>query len=1030
MKQYLKFLMLLVLSLALIAGINSCGKESSGGIEPTPVNPTPNNNKPTPEPGQPDKTVGQKLYDEAFVIIKESKDYDKAVEKLKQAAEANVDSANLTLAYMYEYGIGVKQDIEKAKVYYAKEATLNNNEFALEKVASLNDNGTNYKIVLPEKSNVQTNEILLICGDTISMANGDGSFKTSSSIVVAKNPDNKLVGICYRHPNSTGTIKIDALESALTLMSFSVPYLFEMDEKANKVIREELLSLEETHLLAKEIEKQLVENGGFDYISLVPLIEKGCNAIYETYWNVEMPKSKNAVVEQGVLAGDGSLYSLSNSIQLSPSYTQDVKTTFKAGTYNSEKGSWDVTVNVKNMSSLPFLAVYGTRDESGFHEKDFWSTFRFIDCNADVADVGGSITGFFRNNLNYLKCVWNVIYNDEYGEYQGKNIWDHYVVGGIHDWISISGLAQKSYREEHMSVDSDIDLTIETVRDRLRYYYPFCGKTDNDICVDAYYIVFNLAIPIYETVTSIKELGELQKKVDELDANTKKSLKIKSTGDVFIDAAKSMAKDQKWREQLNVVINTIADKDKSIWTSDRRVLEDFLTQSYFTILESVLDGLCSNYSKVTEYFGNKGAAAGGKIVKTGLKQAGKISEKVSDNGWSEDRIVDIVAGVEKMTVDQFVTEVKAILTTADITNNILGIAVGLFDRFLAHYESFEVMFLYDMPLKISFEPISEVISGQSSLFTATTNKASTISIFANDILVAKKENVFSLDFDLAELPSNTLYTIKVHADFQTEESGEICQFDQAEFICNVLSAPIVITLDLPDLPAYQNDELLVVCSVNKKSNVIVEVDNTIRQTKNNATSFSFQLPTDEIGEHYVKVYVEGQEEFARTISYMVNVRFITVSVDLPDILTVITGDDLHATGSASDLCTVIVEVDDNKHQTIKDATAFTINLPTDVIGNHSVKVYVAGQTNGAKTFSYKVEKKPDTPATGNTSVPSVPGSEINNGIPNSSYAPNVNGQNVNSEYNSGGNTPSVKGQNLDQYYNGGGSTPDIKGTNL
>ncbi len=157
---------------------------------------------------------------------------------------------------------------------------------------------------------------------------------------------------------------------------------------------------------------------------------------------------------------------------------------------------------------------------------------------------------------------------------------------------------------------------------------------------------------------------------------------------------------------------------------------------------------------------------------------------------------------------------------------------------------------------------------------------------------------------------------------------------------------------------------------------------------------------------------------------------ITVSVDLPDILTVITGDDLHVTGSASDPCTVIVEVDGSTHQTIKDATAFTINLPTDVIGNHSVKVYVAGQTNGAKTFSYKVEKKPDTPATGNTSVPSVPGSEINNGIPNSSYAPNVNGQNVNSEYNSGGNTPSVKGQNLDQYYNGGGSTPDIKGTNL
>lgn len=136
------------------------------------------------------------------------------------------------------------------------------------------------------------------------------------------------------------------------------------------------------------------------------------------------------------------------------------------------------------------------------------------------------------------------------------------------------------------------------------------------------------------------------------------------------------------------------------------------------------------------------------------------------------------------------------------------------------------------------------------------------------------------------------------------------------------------------------------------------------------------------------------------------------------------------TGSASDPCTVIVEVDGSTHQTIKDATAFTINLPTDVIGNHSVKVYVSGQNKGAQTFSYKVEKKPDTPATGNTTVPSVSGTDIDQKNTGSGYAPNVNGQNVNSEYNSGGNAPSVKGQNLDQYYNGGGSTPDIKGTNL
>ena len=55
MKRKLKLLVTLMLGITLMVGFNSCGKESSGGIEPTPVNPTPNNggsgtDKPTPEP--------------------------------------------------------------------------------------------------------------------------------------------------------------------------------------------------------------------------------------------------------------------------------------------------------------------------------------------------------------------------------------------------------------------------------------------------------------------------------------------------------------------------------------------------------------------------------------------------------------------------------------------------------------------------------------------------------------------------------------------------------------------------------------------------------------------------------------------------------------------------------------------------------------------------------------------------------------------------------------------------------------------
>ena len=101
------------------------------------------------------------------------------------------------------------------------------------------------------------------------------------------------------------------------------------------------------------------------------------------------------------------------------------------------------------------------------------------------------------------------------------------------------------------------------------------------------------------------------------------------------------------------------------------------------------------------------------------------------------------------------------------------------------------------------------------------------------------------------------------------------------------------------------------------------------------------------------------------------------------------------------------------------------------VGSHKIKIVAqSGFETTEVEFNCIVNKKPDTPATGNTSVPDVSGTDIDQKNTGSGYAPNVNGQNVNSEYNSGGNAPSVKGQNLDQYYNGGGSTSDIKGTNL
>ena len=74
MKRKLKLLVTLVLGITLMVGFNSCRKESSGGIEPTPVNPTPNNgdnDKPTPEPENPFSDGEVKMF-EQLVTVQES----------------------------------------------------------------------------------------------------------------------------------------------------------------------------------------------------------------------------------------------------------------------------------------------------------------------------------------------------------------------------------------------------------------------------------------------------------------------------------------------------------------------------------------------------------------------------------------------------------------------------------------------------------------------------------------------------------------------------------------------------------------------------------------------------------------------------------------------------------------------------------------------------------------------------------------------------------------------------------------------
>ena len=847
MKHKFKFLLLFVLSVAIAAGAG-CKKESND--DPPKPNPTPV--KPKPDPEKPEeKPAAQQLYNEALNDIKQSHDYTTAVQKLTQAAEQNADSANLVLAYMYEYGVGVEQDIAKAKEYYAKEVAINQDGFAAEKAASLNSGTSNCKIVLPEGCNLRNNEYVVICEDTVSMANGDGSFNKTSNVVVAKNMDNKLVGISFKPSGSEENNSIDALESALTLMYLSLPYAFELDANTCEAVREELLAFEETHLLAEEIEKQLIENGGFDYNSLSPLIYQGCKAIYAAYDNPTEPQANPSVSKIGEIADGAS----DKTINLSPELQNDIRTSITTSTYHEETVSWDVSLHIKNMSSLPFLAVPGRGDADGFQEKDFWANFQFVGSNSDVADIGGSIIGFVRNQVNYFKCI---------NELKPEDVSHHKGFGGdIYNLVSVLGGANKLYREKYMSVEADMDIVVESAADVVRYYYPFCGTTDNDVMVDLYYLVYNVAVPVFDIVESFDSF----KKVAGLDPQTKEKFEIKSHGDILIDICKSIAKDEKIMTNLNKLVNAFANDDRSVKFSD---FEDLLNELFWVVFEGVFNGMQDNYATALKLFGQDDTDV--KVIKKGVTQSAKLYGKVYDKGMSWDRALDAAIVVEKVSVDQFVSPIKAALLAADISNKTMGIIVGLVDRIGYDYSTFNIRFvLPKVPLFIKVEPVTTVNEGKSAVITANANKNATISIYANGKLVAQKDGSMSLDFDLSTL-SPGIYTISVQAVFENPEA-KMSEFDKSEFECTVLpQVPVLSSTIYGDTPCDVGDDLSVSVSSSIETDISVLVNGVEVGSKASTKSYSVALPTNKSGTF--KVVIKGKTKYAEaediTFSYTVN----------------------------------------------------------------------------------------------------------------------------------------------------------------
>ena len=334
------------------------------------------------------------------------------------------------------------------------------------------------------------------------------------------------------------------------------------------------------------------------------------------------------------------------------------------------------------------------------------------------------------------------------------------------------------------------------------------------------------------------------------------------------------------------------------------------------------------------------------------------------------------------------------------------------------YKSKSIGYLKIVNTKASFVTIdafpSVVYQHTKQSILGTSSENSVISVFVDDKLLQTIDAnlLFSLDLPTDVLGKHTL-------DFYWEGEKQSFVYTVQE---NTLS------IEQLDYEVLIGEEYFLMGTVGHKSIINIEIDGKKQQTTVDS-HFSVKLPTDKLGQHNVIAYLEGQENDKKSFSYTVKRKIITITLDLPDELTVDQGASLVITGATSEECEIVVYVDNTIVQTIEDATVYSVVLPTDIVGEHNVKIAVGGQNGGEQTLSYTVEKVPE-PTTATTTLPSVSGTELKSEtVHTGGTAPDVKGQNID-QTSSTGTAPDVKGQNLDDSYSGQGTAPDAKGQKL
>lgn len=206
----------------------------------------------------------------------DEKEREKAFERFYEAAEAGSDSSKVYLAYCYEYGIGVDQDMDKAKKLYAEVAASGNQE-AQVKVDQLIDGNTNAEIDIPGARPMDLERVVLLCDGCIKTPNGDGTFQADEDRIIASTADERLIYLSFRNPGRTNPkdgLVLDATETAASMLMLSFPFaLNSMTDEEFAGMRAMLLSFPETEALISAIRSSVSELGYLDLERISPEVE-------------------------------------------------------------------------------------------------------------------------------------------------------------------------------------------------------------------------------------------------------------------------------------------------------------------------------------------------------------------------------------------------------------------------------------------------------------------------------------------------------------------------------------------------------------------------------------------------------------------------------------------------------------------------------------------------------------------------------------------------------------------------------------